>query len=348
MMPDSDHPSLSSKERTPSQLATPALPPPEREKKPDKKLETPILVAMISASVTLITAILGSPLFLNLVNKPDTPASTSTAEIAISQSSLLPNNPTGGELFKAIFTPTESGTDILESTPTPQGENPTSAPPLLASASASATLPPEKPKPPTPAAPSIFQCISADLWFPYPGTLKPETGDGCLNLAGWGFSTDQDRLLLVPKPVQDQQRGIYTPISGDVDIRFSIQLNEFRTRLNKVGFLHFGIVQNDPFSIYKGGYLSYQQPTPGTDSPVRVLISGSNQATQKISVLDVGFQHDILLSIKDNLMTVYLNGKQTGDPVNLPRTRRAFWIGYVLPSKSELDVMITDFTIQTH
>ena len=47
-------------------------------------------------------------------------------------------------------------------------------------------------------------------------------------------------------------------------------------------------------------------------------------------------------------MVVYLNGEQTGDPVSLSPVDRAFWIGYVLPSKSELDVLITDFTIQTH
>ena len=186
------------------------------------------------------------------------------------------------------------------------------------------------------------------VWLPYPSTLNPEIRDGCRNLAAWGFSSDQGRLILAPNPAQDQQRGIYTPISGDVDIRFSIQLNEFRTRLNKGGFLNIGMVQNDPFSIYKGGYLSYQQPTPGTESPIHVLISGSNQATQKISVLDAGFQHDVLLSIQENLMTVYLNGEQTGDPVSLPRTQRAFWIGYVLPAKSELDVTITNFSIQTH
>ena len=138
------------------------------------------------------------------------------------------------------------------------------------------------------------------------------------------------------------------PISGDVDIRFSVQLNKFRTRKNKVGFLNFGIVQNDPFSIYKGGYLNYQQPAPGTDSPVHVLISGSNQATQKLSVLKDGFQHEVLFAIRDDLMTVHLNGEQIGDPVKLPHTDRAFWIGYVLPSKSELDVTVSDFTIQSH
>jgi hypothetical protein len=348
MMPHSDPSSPSSKEDTTPQRGTPAPPPPEPEKKPGKKLETPILVAIISATVTLITAIMGSPLFLNMVNKTATPAPTSAAQLVLSQSSLLPNNPPGGESFKAEFTPAERATDIIESTSTPQAENLASAPPLLESTFTATTLPPKEPDPPTPAPPSILQCVAADLWFPYPTTLNPEISKGCWNLAGWGFSTDQGRLLLVPNPVQDQQRGIYTPISGDVDIRFRIQLNEFRTRQNKAGFLHFGIVQNDPFSIYRGGYLSYQQPAPGTASPIRVLISGSNQATQKISVLDVGFQHDVLLSIKDDLMMVYLNGEQTGDPVSLSRTDRAFWIGYVLPSKSELDVMITNFTIQTH
>ncbi len=154
--------------------------------------------------------------------------------------------------------------------------------------------------------------------------------------------------MLVQTPVQTQQRGIYTPISGDVDIRFTLQLNKLRTRLNKVGFLNFGIVQNDPFSIYNGGYLNYQQPAPGTASPVRVLISASNQGTQIISDLKVGFQHEVLLSVVGDRMTIYLNGKQTGDPVGLPPTDRAFWIGYLLPSKSELDVMITNFTIQSH
>jgi len=348
MMPYSDPPSPSSKQPATPQCGTPTLPPPEREKKPDKKLETPVLIAMISAVVTLTTAILGSPLLLTLINKTDTPASTPAGELITSHNSLLPNNPPGDELFKVTFTPTESGTDVIEFTSTPQGENPASASPLLESTSISTTLPPKKPNPPNPAAPSFFQCIAADLWFPYPTALNPEISNGCWNLAEWGFSTEQGRLLLVHNAGQDQQRGIYTPISGDVDIRFSVQLNEFRMRSNKVGFLHFGIVQNDPFSIYKGGYLSYQQTAPGTASPVRVLISGSNQATQKILMLEVGFQHEVLLSIEDDLMMVYLNGEQAGDPVSLPPTDRAFWISYVLPSKGELEVMITNFTIQTH
>jgi hypothetical protein len=340
--------SPSSKERTTPLPGMPTPTPVEREKKPDKKLETPVLVAIISAVVTLTASILGSPLLLTLINKTDSPASTSAAELVISQNSLPSDNLPGGELFKATFTPRESGTDIIEFTSTPREENPTSATSLIESIFTATILPPRKLNPPTPAAPSFFQCIAADLWFPYPSTLNPKISNGCWNLAEWGFSTDQGRLLLVHNPVQDQQRGIYTPVSGDVYIRFSVQLDEFRTRSNKVGFLNFGVVQNNPFSIYKGGYLSYQQPTPGTTSPVRILISGSNQATQKISVLKVGFQQDVLLSIENDLMMVYLNGEQTGDPVSLPPTDRAFWIGYVLPSRGDLEVMITNFSIRTH
>jgi hypothetical protein len=342
MMPSSDPLSPSSQGSPAPQSGTPALPPAVQEKKPDKKLETPVLVAMISAVVTLISAILGSPLLLNLINKPATPTSISTAVLAISQNSLLPNDSTRAEFFQATITPPERGTDVIKFTSTPKAGSPTSVPSLLESTSTLAALPP------TPVADSYFQCLAEDLWFPYPNSLNPEISDGCWKLAEWGFSTDQDRLLLVHNPSQDQERGISMPISGDIDIRFTVKLNEFRTRSNKVGFLNFGIVQNDPFTIYTGGYLSYQQIAPGPASPVRVLISGSHQATQKISDLEVGFQHEVVLSIQDDQMIVYLNGEQAGDPVRLPPTKRAFWIGYVLPSKGELDVTMTNFTIQTH
>src|SRR5574341_1500747 len=107
-----DPPSPSSKERATPLRGTQT--PPEREKKTDKKLETPVLVAMISAVVTLIASILGSPLLLTLINKTDSPASTSAAELVLSQNSLPPDNLSGGELIEATVTSTESDIDIIE------------------------------------------------------------------------------------------------------------------------------------------------------------------------------------------------------------------------------------------
>jgi hypothetical protein len=118
----SDPSSPSSNERTTPRGRTPT--PLERGKKTDKKLETPVLIAIISAVVTLTTSILGSPLLSTLINKTDSPASTSAAELVVSQNSLLPDNLPGGELFKATLPPTERGTGIIEFTSTPQEENP--------------------------------------------------------------------------------------------------------------------------------------------------------------------------------------------------------------------------------
>jgi hypothetical protein len=321
MTPSSNPPIPSAKEPAAPRSDKPALPPPELEKKANKKLETPILVAIISATVTLVTALLSNPLVLTLVNKPNMPAPTSAAALVTLQNTLLPSSTPGGELIQV---------------------------PLLISTSTSTGLLPRSSDTPTTAIPPVFQCIAVDRWFPYPTTLNPGISNGCWNLTDWGVSTDQGRLLLVHNPAYDQERGIYAPISGDVDIRFNVQLNEFRTRVDKLGLLNFGIVQNAPLSVYTGGYLTYEKTTPGSASTVSVLISGSHQASQRISDLKVGFQHEVMLSVRDDLMTVYLNGDQIGDPVGLPPTDRAFWIGYVLPAMTELDVTITGFTIQSH
>jgi hypothetical protein len=197
---------------------------------------------------------------------------------------------------------------------------------------------------PTTVSP-LLSCFALEVWFPYPATLNPGVPDGCWNLAEWGFSTNQGQLFLVHNPAQDQQRGVYLPISGDAAIQFTLQMNEFRTRSNDGGFLHFGIVQDAPFSNYNGGYLSYQQPSPGASSPIRVLVNGTNQGTQTVLTLEKGFQQAIRLSVEEDLLVVFLDNVPAGEPISLPRADRAFWIGYVLPGKAELDVSLTDFVV---
>lgn len=338
-------------------------PPPEKaekEKKADKKLDPTVVVAIISAVVTLLTALLSSPVLLTLVNKDPTEVSSqapSGAEMGMSglSGTLLPgvaqNTPMEG-LTKAILTPSQIPSVEITTSPTNEQHNEPEAPtatvsiPGLASAT-DLPPPPENTAEPTLAAPSLLSCFTLDIWFPYPSTLNPGVTDGCWNLADWGFSMDQGQLFLVHNPAVDQQRGVYLPLSGDVVIQFTLQMNEFRMHTNKGGFLHFGIVQDDPFSNYSGGYLSYQQPTPGATSPVRVLVSGTNQATQTLLILEKGFQQAIMLSIEGDLLTVFIDGTPVGKPVNLPLTDRAFWIGYVLPAKAELDVHLTGLVVQT-
>ncbi|GAB4580612.1 MAG: hypothetical protein Fur0022_33540 [Anaerolineales bacterium] len=338
-----------SKEITTPRRNVGPLPPLEPVKNPDKKLEPTVVVAIISAVVTLITAVLSSPLLLALVNQdPDPTSAPSVGEMGMA-GTLLPESAAG--------TPTEELTtlaDPLQTTPPELIPSPTTQQPDPSDALPTNPPPaPENTTAPTqgavstqPTASSWLSCFTVDVWFPFPANLNPGVTDGCWNLADWGFSTEQGHLLLVHNPEVDQQRGVYLPISGDVKIQFSILMNEFRSRSNKGGFLHFGIVQDDPFSNYNGGYLSYQQPSPGAASPVRVLVGGTNQATKTLLILEKGFQQQILLSVQGDVLTVFLDGAPLGDPVNLPLTKRAFWIGYVLPANAELDVYLTNFTLE--
>lgn len=309
------------------------------EKQP-KKIEPTVLVAIISAIVTLVTAILSSPLILSLV-KPDTTLVPSGAEMG-----MVPG------LAENI--PTEPV--VVLASPTIGKSNDPAAPTATVSTQ---TLSPATDLPPAPenavstlavptavSMPSFLTCFAESAWFPYPATLNPGMSNGCWNLVDWGFSMTGGQVSLLHNPEQDQQRGIYLPLSGDVVIQFAFQLNEFRTRSNKGGFLHFGIVQDDPFSNYAGGFLSYQQPSPGATSPVRALVSGTNQATETVMILEKGFQQTVVLSVVGDVLTVSLDGVPVGDPVTLPPTERAFWIGYVLPAKAELEANLIGLTVQ--
>lgn len=212
-MANSDPLNSRSKEKTAPRHGAPAP-----GQKPDKKIEASVMVAIISAVVTIVTAILGSPLVLALLNKTATPASPSMAEMGLSQSTLFPGMPTEEQLLKATLTPGESSPASSSSTQIPEEDSSSTSPLLEIITFTPTALPPTDNTPIPTLATSFFQCIAADLWFPYPATLNPEIGDGCWNLAEWGFTTDQGQLLLVHNPAQDQQRGIYMPISGDIDI----------------------------------------------------------------------------------------------------------------------------------
>ena len=330
---DPNHPR--SKEPTTPRRSSPA-PTTGKDIKSGKKLEPAVIVAIISAATTLVAALLSSPVMLALINKTPTGVS-SAAELDIS-GTLLPENTQADVLPDITYTPSESGlTEVVSSptfAPTNEPESTPASTQGIALIETATSLPPtpENTAIPTQAiAASLFHCLSADLWNPYPASLNPGISNGCWNLSDWGFTTEKEQLFLIHTPAQDQQRGIYIPISGDVDVHFTLQMNEFRTHSNKGAFLHFGIVQDDPFSNFAGGFLSYQQPTPGAGSPVRILVSGNNQATQTIMALETDFQQEVLLSVEGDLLTVFLNDEPVGEPVGLPHTDRAFWIGYVLP-----------------
>lgn len=306
---------------TPAEPTAPAepkpAPPPAPDPKPQKKIDPMVLAAVIGALVTITTAVLSSPVLLALISKLGAPAPTATAWV-------ISTEIFGSEIF------------VDSPTPSPATTSTASALPPTAESAATATAAPTS---------SAFTCIAADTWTPFPANLNPTASAGCWELADWGFSTRDGQLLIATVPTLNQQRGIYLPIAGDMDIHFTLQIDQFRVRSFDTAFLNFGIIQREPLSIFSGGFLSYSQNQPGA-ADIQVFVSGSNQATQRLPALAFGAPQAVTLSVRGALLTIYLDGELTGEPVALTANERALWIGYVLPAKGTLETLISDFSVQ--
>ena len=292
-------------------------PQPGQDKKPERKLDPTVMTALIGAIVTITAAVLSSPVLVTVIARLSAP--TPTAIALVLPTSTLPPADT--------ITPLPAATSV---------------------APAEMVLLPTSVSVPTPTAEqtgSSFNCIATNTWTPYPTNLNPTASNGCWELLDWGFSTPQGQLIIAHSPTQDQQRGIYMPIPGDVDIHFTIQIDQFRVRSFKTALLTFGVVQREPFSIFSGGFLSYSQSQPGA-SNIQVLVSGSNLATQRLPALEFGVKQEVTLSVRGALLTVYLDGKPAGEAMSLTANERALWIGYVLPANGKLQAAIRDFSVQ--
>ncbi|MGH2523069.1 MAG: hypothetical protein ACRDH2_11250 [Anaerolineales bacterium] len=279
-------------------------------------MDPSVMVAVIGAMVTIITAALSSPLLLTLVGRMNAPAPTAAAaailpSLASSTHTVPSASATPSALTETVALPTP------ESTPTPATSQPA----------------------------SLFECIASDTWTPYPSNLNPNESNGCWELGDWGLTTQDGQLRIDHTPTQPQQRGIYLPLSGNMDVHFTVQFDEFRVRSNRQALLTFGVVQREPFSHFSGGFLSYSQSQPGAAN-IQVLVSGSNQATQRLPALDFGVKQRVTLSVRAALLTVYLDGQPAGDLVNVAASNRALWIGYLLPANGKLQVAISGFAIQ--
>lgn len=302
-----------------------AVPPHQAEPKPPKKLDPSVVVAIIGGIVTITTAILSSPLLVAIVNQLRATAIPSPTTIAL----MIPTSTLAGA---------EIATPLPALTSAAPGEM------VLLSTPVETTI--LTPTATTESSGSLFNCIAADTWTPYPANLNPAVSDRCWELSDWGFSTPSGQFLIDHNPAQNQQRGIYMPISGDMDIHFTIQIDQFRIRSFDTAFLTFGIVQREPFSVFSGGFLSYSQSQPGA-ADIQVLVSGSNQATQHLPSLAFGVKQEVTLSVRGALLTVYLDGQPAGEAVNLTSGERAVWIGYVLPRLGTLEAVVDDFVLQS-
>lgn len=314
-------------------------------------LQPDVLKVIIGGVVTIITT-LSLPLItegvkhlfppaIDKMNSSDTelPKTTSVAEEGIANNmARQPETTDTLQAPTATLLPTNlPPTAIIIATDLPP--TPTDLPTPTA-------LPPTAEPSPTntPVVASLLNCFTVDTWLPI--DLKQPENNGCWDLSAWGFFAANGTLSISPFPTVNQTRGVYYPLSGNTVIQFTLQLSEFRKQNSGTAQLQFGIMQNNPFDRFTGGFFTFEQRSAGAATPVRLSYNISGQNPKIISDVDKPFSQTVKLVVEANYLTISLDGEPVSDPMPLTFSNRAFWIGYVLPANAQLNVTITDLSIQ--
>jgi hypothetical protein len=297
---------------------------------------TQIIIAVIGLIGTIITAYFG----LRTIRDPIEISihATQTAEARPSPTSL-PVTPL----------PTSTATLALTSTSTSTSTLLPSATATVLTNTPSATI--------TPAF-SLIQanCLVAGSqgWTYYPNFSNVEPVNGCWKLTDI-FPSGDNALQLERVTLQgsgEQQRGIYLAVNQDADILFNVKLNRFATSANKtsnlkmVSNMAFGITSSDSSFSYYGVYLYYYAANlPAVRSLVQVV--REDESVDYNSALDFGRDQPVKFTLRGNTLRIYVGDlDQPISTTTLSFPKRAFYIGYRLLEKSELNATISDFSLQ--
>ncbi len=274
-----------------------------------------VVVAVIAiGSIAIIT--------LTLLRGPSSPATTSGA----------PPTPS------ATATESPSLTPVITATPIPTLASTTTQPLPTA-------LPSNTPDPRLRA-----DCIVDKEWVYVPFDIH---SDNCLELEDI-FAQDSG-VLLQPSTRQgeNKQRGIYTPLTDDVDITltvvvtsFSVSSSELRGGSNMV----IAVTRLEPKFSFEGVLLYYygslSSEVFGTARIQLMDEIGFSQKSLGISPLPYGEEQQVKLSLRGNTLTISGDHLETNSIV-LPSGRRALYIGYNLKNESRLNASLSNLIIQS-
>jgi tetratricopeptide (TPR) repeat protein len=191
-------------------------------------------------------------------------------------------------------------------------------------------------------------------WTYYPPSSSVQPVNGCWNLTDI-FPIADGALQMERVTLQgsgEQQRGIYIAANQDLDVSFKVKLNRFTTSANRtsnlknVSNMAFGITRSDSRFSYIGVYLYYYAANPPAFTS-QVQVVREDESVDYNTALDFGNQQPVKFSLRGNTLRIYLGDlQQPVSTITLSFPNRAFYIGYRLLEKSELNAAITDFSLK--
>jgi len=186
-------------------------------------------------------------------------------------------------------------------------------------------------------------CIDKNFWIPYGGEEIKANSNSCLQLSDWGFFA-QDKVLyfLPPRNHANQSHGLYTSLSGNVDIDFNFRVEKIQTGTSQAA-IRFGIA---PANISNGKFLTYHFLPEYPDFLYPKLWQDGHYGDPFPISLNKGKTQKVTISIQDNFLTIFLDNQKVVENMVLPFDERLFLIDYYLPSDGELSANISEFSIQ--
>jgi len=252
-----------------------------------------------------------------------------------------------------ISTPTPSisavNTSAVILTDTPIPAIPTSA--FTSTPTNQVAVSPTLPLPtPTLAAGKDFEagCIS-QVWTPYRGGSHAADEKGCWQLFDWGISAQSSSLLFSQQPPSDESHGIYISISQNSIVEFTVSIDRLYTPVDaNPANLAFGILPSDSPDPTKGILFLFQVETSWQDSPVflKLRMPGEKLSGYLGPHYQYGDVHKIKFQLDGLLLTIYRDDEEVSEPINVPFSSRAFWIGYTVPSGGSISANVSGLSVQ--
>lgn len=187
-------------------------------------------------------------------------------------------------------------------------------------------------------------CINSKIWTPYTVNINFPKEGSCWNLSSRGLSAF-NRELLISIKTSEQSGSVYMPLPESGSISLDVQIDKF-TVGGKNGNLAIGI-GNPVDWLQSGKFLFFRLDDPNSSIQHVYGKSIVNMSEATIGKYELGTPSKITFEIKGLVLNIYLDNKLVVPSVTLaPSQKEVFWIGYRLPTDSELVASISNFTIE--
>lgn len=193
-------------------------------------------------------------------------------------------------------------------------------------------------------------CFRVEDWTPGLGDVMLLRQQGsCWDLNGWYMLPDPGKLSFLiedDKITENVTRGIYTPITNQVEIHFKAQVYEL-TAHNKDGLLGFGIGDGNQNAILASGVGEFLTFRRRAHAERLNLDFGSGLFAPKFSqAYTPRTEQEILLRLDRFKIQVYVNGSFWIERAIEDIPQYFFWIVYSLPNQGgSLNAIVSDFWI---